>query len=90
MPDPIFTLHSALRLLERGITRDQVLAAVEFGEIVESDNHTDLYALGRLRVVLVRKGSRVVTAWREEKENAKRCVQKARQYARKQRRMCRW
>ncbi len=88
MPDPIFTRHSALRLMERGITRDHILAAVNFGSVVQSYDGKDLYALERMRVVVVRAENLIVTAWRERKENVKRKIRKARAASKKNKR--RW
>ncbi len=82
MPDPIFTRHGAIRLMERGITREEITAAVNFGRIVEHSDGKAVYALERLRVV-VSDGNVVVTAWRVRKVNAKRNIRKARQEKRK-------
>lgn len=87
MPDPIFTRHGAIRLMERGISRQEIMAAVNFGRIVERSDGKDVYALERLRVV-VSDGNVVVTAWRVRKINAKRSVRKAQQERRKHNR--RW
>ncbi len=82
MLDPIFTRHGAIRLMERGISRQEIMAAVNFGRIVERSDGKDVYALERLRVV-VSDGNVVVTAWRVRKINAKRIIRKARQEKRK-------
>lgn len=82
MPDPVFTRHGAIRLMERGITREEVVAAVNFGRIVAHSEGKEVYALERLRVV-VSDGKVVVTAWRERKLNVKRNIRKARQERRK-------
>lgn len=62
MSDPVFTFHSALRLMERGITRDHVMAAVTSGRVVGSAEGKDVYALERLRVVVARDRHRVAGA----------------------------
>ena len=90
MPDPIFTFHSALRLLERGITRDNILEAVACGEITEGADGKDVYALGCMRVVVVRENNIIVTAWRERRESAKRNLRKARKSYKKRRRTGAW
>lgn len=81
MPDPIFTRHGAIRLMERGITRQEIMATVNFGRIVDHSDGKDVYALARLRVVA--DGNVVVTAWRIRKVNRKRIIRKARQEKRK-------
>ena len=92
MSNPIFTFHSALRLMERGITRDHIMAAVNFGQVVDRtfDEHggKDVYALERLRVVVAREGNVIITAYRERRVNVKRKIRKARQESRKHKR--RW
>lgn len=82
MPEPvIFTRHGAIRLMERGITRDDILDAVNRGQIIEtSEDGKDMYALDRLRVVV---NNVVVTAYRVRKVSAKRNIRKARQEKRK-------
>lgn len=87
MPDPIFTRHSAIRMMKRGISREDITAAVNFGRIVERSHGKDVYALDRLWVV-VSDSNVVVTAWRERKMNVKRKIRKARQEKRKHNR--RW
>ena len=86
MSNPIFTFHSALRLMERGITRDHIMAAVNFGQVVDRtfDEHggRDVYALERLRVVVAREGNVIITAYRERKRNPKRRIQKKRKLQR--------
>lgn len=88
MSEPIFTFHSALRIMERGITRDHIMAAVSLGRVVESDEGKDVYALERLRVVVARDGNVIITAYRERKISVKRKIRKARQESRKHKR--RW
>lgn len=88
MSNPIFTFHSALRLMERGITRDHIMAAVNFGQVVDRADGKDVYALERLRVVVAREGNVIITAYRERRVNVKRKIRKARQESRKHKR--RW
>ena len=87
MPDPIFTFHSAMRLLERGITRDHILAAVHHGKLIESDDGKDTYAKDRLRVVVVRSGKVIVTAFRVREKSVKRKIREARKASKKYRRL---
>lgn len=88
MSKPIFTFHSALRLMERGIPRDHIMAAVNFGQVVDRSDGKDVYALERLRVVVAREGNVIITAYRERRVNMKRKIRKARQESRKHKR--RW
>jgi hypothetical protein len=89
MTNPIFTFHSAERLMERGITRDHILAAVNYGQRTQGrEEGTDVYALERMRVVVARESNVIVTAWRENKHNPKRNMRKARKESKKHKR--RW
>ena len=88
MRDIVFTLHCAMRLMERGISPEQAAATVSFGKIVNRSEGKDMYALERLRVVMVRGSNVAVTAFREPQVSVKRNVRKARKERRKYRR--RW
>jgi hypothetical protein len=88
MTSPIFTCHSALRRMERGIEQKHIMDALTYGRVIESDGVKDVYALDRLRVVVAREGRVIITAWREEKDNAKRRIRRAKKERNKRKR--RW
>jgi hypothetical protein len=84
MPDPVFTDHGAKRVVERGITSKQIIDAVSYGHIVERTEDRDIFAFGRLRVVVSRANGKVITTWRMRKINAKRILRKIRKLRRRQ------
>lgn len=82
MHDPLpFSFHAARRCLERGITERQVEDTMTLGCPVRDTGDKLIYARGRMRVIV--SDGLIVTAYRKDKVNPKRRIQKRRKLLRK-------
>jgi hypothetical protein len=68
-----YTRHAARRCQERGITAMQVREAVKSGKLVSFAGHKEIYARGRLLVILMDEV--IITAYRKRKP--KGCLRRA-------------
>lgn len=73
----VFSDHAIRRCMERGITESSIEQAVLLGELTAERGDTQIWARGRLRVVVNTDGL-VITAWRVRRWNPKRYIQKYR------------
>ena len=73
----VFSGHAIRRCMERGISESSVEQAVLLGELALERGDTQVWARGRLRVVVNTDGM-VITAWRVRRWNPKRHIQKRR------------
>ena len=75
----VFSIHALVRCFQRNITGEQIAAVLARGKLKYETRESNVYARGKLWVVVSRKTGFVVTAFRRSAEkNPKRIFRKNR------------